>query len=65
MLIFLLTKFQERDLRKREFLKLETEKKEEDRRRKEESEKRSYANLMSEEKMVSNRDGGNDSDEFM
>jgi len=41
------------------------ENQEEDRRRKEESVKRSYANLMSEEKMVSNRDCGNDSDKFM
>ena len=55
----------ERDQRKQAFKQLEEEKKAEDKRRKEEQEKRSYSNLMTEEKMVSNRDGGNDSDDFM
>jgi hypothetical protein len=34
-------------------------------RKKTAGERKSYAYLMSEEKMVSNRDGGNDSDKFM
>lgn len=55
----------ERDQRKQAFKQMEEEKKAEEKRRKEEQEKRSYSNLMSEDKMVSNRDGGNDSDDFM
>lgn len=55
----------EREQKKRVFKQMEEERKEEERRRKEEAEQRSYANLMQEDKMTSNRDGGNDSDDFM
>jgi len=56
---------QERDHQKKLFQKREQEKKEEEKQRKEEAEARSYKNLMVEENMTSNRDGGNDSDDFM
>ena len=51
--------------RKREFKKLEEDRKQEENRRKAEAEARSYSNLMSEQRMTTNRDGGNDSDDFM
>lgn len=55
----------EREEKKRIFKKQEEERKEEERLRKEEAELRSYSTLMSEDKMTSNRGGGNDSDDFM
>ena len=58
----------DRDLRedkKREFKKEEEAKKEEEKARKEAAELKSYSNLMTEENMTSNRDGGDDSDDFM
>merc|ERR1712203_826732 len=56
---------QERDQKKKIFHQMEAERKEEEKRRKEEAEARSYKNLMVEDKMTSNKDGGNDSDDFM
>ena len=56
---------QEREERKRQFKAAEESKKEEEKKWKEEEDKRSYSNLLTEDKMVSNRDGGNDSDDFM
>merc|ERR1712060_571443 len=55
---------QERDQKKKIFHQMEAERKEEEKRRKEEAEARSYKNLMVEDKMTSNKDGGNDSDDF-
>jgi len=56
---------QERDYQKKLFHEKEKEKKELEKRYKEEREAKSYKTLMVEEKMTSNKDGGNDSDEFM
>ena len=47
------------------FKKEEDARKEEEKQRKADAELRSYSNLMVEENMTSNRDGGNDSDDFM
>ena len=55
----------EREDKKRQFKKEEDAKKEEEKERKAAAEMRSYSNLMTEEKMTSNRDGGDDSDDFM
>ena len=52
-------------MKKREFKKQEEDRKVEERRRREEADARSYDNLMSVNKMTTNRDGGNDSDDFM
>ncbi|KAL4235546.1 Coiled-coil domain-containing protein 25 [Mactra antiquata] len=61
---------EERDRKEREdqHQKVQEQKrreKEELERKQKEREARSYSNLMSEDKMTSNRDGGNDSDDFM
>lgn len=51
---------------KRKILREQKEKsKEEERRRQEEAELRSYSSLQQNEKMQSNYDDGNDSDDFM
>lgn len=51
---------------KRKILREQKEKaKEDERRRKEEAELRSYSSLQQGEKMQSNYDDGNDSDDFM
>lgn len=56
----------ERDDKKRVFKKQEESKKDEEKKRQEEAELRSYANLMKEDNMKSNKDeGGSDSDDFM
>ena len=44
---------------------LEEQKKEEEKKRKEEADLRSYDRLMNAEQMTSNKDGGDDSDDFM
>ncbi|XP_023327214.1 coiled-coil domain-containing protein 25 isoform X2 [Eurytemora carolleeae] len=56
---------EEREDKKKKMKKIEEQKKEEEKKRKEEAELRSYSNLMKEEKMKSNKDGGSDSDDFM
>merc|ERR1712098_404909 len=55
----------ERDDKKKEFRKQEDAKKAEDKARKEAAELKSYDRLMVDDKMSSNKDGGNDSDDFM
>lgn len=51
---------------KKKILREQKEKaKEDERKRKEEAELRSYASLQASEKMQSNYDDGNDSDDFM
>jgi len=55
----------ERDEKKRAFKNLEDEKKQEEKDRLAAEELRSYSNLMTEENMRSNKDGGSDSDDFM
>ena len=55
----------EREDKKKQFKKDEEARKVEEKARKAESELRSYDRLMTEEKMSSNKDGGNDSDDFM
>merc|ERR1712130_87517 len=50
---------------KKEFRKQEDAKKAEDKARKEAAELKSYDRLMVDDKMSSNKDGGNDSDDFM
>nr|ACO12831.1 Coiled-coil domain-containing protein 25 [Lepeophtheirus salmonis] len=56
---------EEREDKKRIYKEMEEEKKKEELRRQAEAEERSYDRLMQEENMVSNKDGGNDSDDFM
>eukprot|EP00096_Caligus_rogercresseyi_P011329 TRINITY_DN4422_c0_g1_i1.p1 TRINITY_DN4422_c0_g1~~TRINITY_DN4422_c0_g1_i1.p1 ORF type:complete len:210 (-),score=82.25 TRINITY_DN4422_c0_g1_i1:527-1156(-) len=56
---------EEREAKKKLFKLMEEEKKKEELQRKAEAEERSYDRLMVEDNMVSNRDGGNDSDDFM
>ena len=55
----------ERDDKKKQFRKDEDAKKAEDKARKEAAELRSYDRLMVDENMSNNKDGGNDSDDFM
>lgn len=55
----------EREDKKRVFKKEEEAKKEEEKARKAAAELKSYSNLMTEENMTSNREGGDDSDDFM
>nr|ACO15374.1 Coiled-coil domain-containing protein 25 [Caligus clemensi] len=55
----------EREAKKKLFKQMEEENKKEELRRKVEAEERSYDRLMVDDKMVSNKDGGNDSDDFM
>ena len=55
----------EREERKRVFKKEEDAKKDEEKARADAAELRSYSNLMTDEKMSSNKDGGSDSDDFM
>jgi len=55
----------ERDEKKKVFKQLEEQKKEEEKKRKEEADLRSYDRLMNTEQMTSNKDGGDDSDDFM
>jgi len=56
---------EEREEKKRAFKKMEDARKEEEKKRREEAELRSYDNLMTEDRMKSNKDGGSDSDDFM
>ena len=56
---------EEREEKKRAFKKLEDARKEEEKKRKQEAQERSYDNLMTEDRMKSNKDGGSDSDDFM
>lgn len=56
---------QERDERKRNFKQQEEQKKEEERKRQQEEQLRSYDRLMTSANMTSNKDGGDDSDDFM
>ena len=55
----------EREAKKKVFKQLEEERKEEEKRRKEEAELRSYDRVMATDQMTSNKDGGEDSDDFM
>lgn len=55
----------EREDKKRIQKELKEQHKEEERRKKEEAELRSYTTLMKSENMTSNKDTGNDSDDFM
>jgi len=55
----------ERESKKQQFKKMEEQKKLEEQQRKAEAEMKSYNNLMKEENMKSNKDGGSDSDDFM
>merc|ERR1712010_355475 len=55
----------ERDDKKRAFKNLEEAKKQEEKDREEAAKLRSYSNLMTEDNMKSNKDGGSDSDDFM
>jgi len=55
----------ERQAKKKAFKAMEEQKKQEDLKRKEEAELRSYDRLHTSDNMTSNRDGGNDSDDFM
>ena len=55
----------EREDKKRMFKKDEEIRKAQEKSRKEEAELRSYDRLMTEDNMSSNKDGGNDSDDFM
>ena len=56
---------QEREDKKRQFKKEEDAKKDEEKARQAAAELRSYSNLMTEDNMSSNKDGGDDSDDFM
>ena len=56
---------EEREDKKRQFKKEEEAKKDEEKVRKADAELKSYSNLMTEDNMTSNRDGGEDSDDFM
>jgi len=56
---------EDREEKKRLFKKREEQEKEEDKKRKEAAELRSYTNLMSEDKMKTNKDADSDSDDFM
>ncbi|XP_055706148.1 coiled-coil domain-containing protein 25 [Phlebotomus papatasi] len=56
---------EEREDKKRQLQLQKEREKEEIRRKKEEAELRSYTSLMKSDKMTSNYDAGNDSDEFM
>ena len=47
------------------FKEMEEKNKEEEKRRKAEAELRSYDRVMTEDQMTSNKDGGDDSDDFM
>ena len=55
----------EREDKKKQYKKDEANKKIEEKARKEAAELKSYDRLMNEDKMSSNKDGGNDSDDFM
>jgi len=55
----------ERDEKKKVFRKEEEHRKAEEKSRKADAELRSYDRLMTDDKMSSNKDGGNDSDDFM
>ena len=55
----------EREEKKKVFRKEEEARKAEEKSRKAEAELRSYDRLMNEDNMSSNKDGGNDSDDFM
>lgn len=55
----------EREDKKKLMRNLRDQEKENERRRKEEQELRSYSSLMAADKMTSNHDDGNDSDDFM
>ena len=55
----------EREEKKKVFKQLEEEKKKEEKKRKEEAEHWSYDRVMNNTEMTSNKDGGNDSDDFM
>merc|ERR1712228_380345 len=55
----------ERDDKKKVFRKEEEARKAEEKSRKADAELRSYDRLMTDENMTSNKDGGNDSDDFM
>ncbi|XP_059088942.1 coiled-coil domain-containing protein 25-like isoform X2 [Tigriopus californicus] len=55
----------EREDKKRIFKLAEENRKEEEKKRKEDAELRSYTTLMKEDTMKSNKDGGEDSDDFM
>ena len=55
----------ERENKKKQFRKDEEAKKAEEKARKDAAELRSYDRLMVEDQMSSNKDGGNDSDDFM
>ena len=55
----------EREDKKKVFKKDEEVRKAQEKSRREEAELRSYDRLMTENNMSSNKDGGNDSDDFM
>merc|ERR1719270_1709864 len=55
----------ERDDKKKQFRKDEDAKKAEEKARKEAAELKSYDRLMTDDNMTSNKDGRNDSDDFM
>ena len=55
----------EREDKKKQYRKEEDAKKAEEKARKEAAELRSYDRLMTDDAMTSNKDGGNDSDDFM
>merc|ERR1712112_14972 len=55
----------ERDDKKKQYRKEEDAKKAEEKARKEAAELKSYDRLMTDDNMTSNKDGGNDSDDFM
>ena len=55
----------EREEKKKIYKQVEEQKREEEKKRKEEAEMRSYDRIFTEDKMATNKDGGNDSDDFM
>merc|ERR1712223_1738741 len=54
-----------REEKKKIYKEVEEQRKEEEKTRKAEDELRSYDRIMNEEQMTSNKDGGDDSDDFM
>ena len=55
----------EREEKKKIYKEVEEQRKEEEKKRKAEAELRSYDRIMNEDQMTSNKDGGDDSDDFM
>ena len=54
-----------REEKKKIYKEVEQKQKEDEKKRKAEAELRSYDRIMNEEQMTSNKDGGDDSDDFM